>query len=73
VCEKAQRLDYYQNGADRLNSPQLPATAGLGDYRKLREKRNSQCIRAVPVPEQSQHVPAKLEKPAQSKLTGLGA
>jgi anaerobic selenocysteine-containing dehydrogenase len=28
VCEKAQRLDYYQNGADRLNSPMRRAADG---------------------------------------------
>jgi len=30
VCEKAQRIDYYQNGADRLNTP-MRRTA-TGDY-----------------------------------------
>ena len=28
VCEKAQRLDYYQNGADRLTSPMRRTTTG---------------------------------------------
>jgi anaerobic selenocysteine-containing dehydrogenase len=28
VCEKAQRLDYYQNGADRLTSPMRRTTSG---------------------------------------------